>query len=373
MFELSVKTAGELLRHFICEGAVENIAAISSGHINDTFFVKCRSDNDHYRKYILQRINRNVFRDPVGVMKNIEAVTAWIRDKINLEGGDPDRETLHFYQSDQGSLLYMAGDDCWRLYDYIDRASCYDRVSDKHLFMEGGAAFGRFNRRLQGYPAESLNITIPFFHDTEKRQMDLKKSTELDGACRRDKAKSELVKAEELSWLAAWVRDHDPVKKLPIRVTHNDTKFNNVMIDDETGKGLCVLDLDTIMPGLIMNDFGDAIRSGASTAKEDESDLSKISCDMALFESFTNGFLRECGSILTREEVDSLAAGALIMTYESGIRFLTDYLDGDIYFKVSYAEQNLIRARNQFALVADMLKKKDQMNEIVYKCIGRVD
>ena len=228
-------------------------------------------------------------------------------------------------------------------------------------------AFGRFQGLLADYPAETLHETIQDFHNTVKRLDTFKKAVEADGCGRAAQVQEEIQFVLDREALAHKLCDMQAEGKLPLRVTHNDTKLNNIMIDDETRKAICVIDLDTVMPGLSVNDFGDSIRFGASTGAEDEPDLSKVSCSMELFELYTKGFVEGCKGSLTEEELDMLPVGAMTMTYECGMRFLTDYLEGDHYFKIHREGHNLDRCRTQFKLVKDMEEKWNQMNEIVNK------
>ena len=234
-------------------------------------------------------------------------------------------------------------------------------------FYESAVAFGKFQEMLADYPAETLHETIKDFHDTKKRFQTLKNAIEKDSRHRAASVKEEIAFAFQHEYLANVFGELLAKGEVPLRVTHNDTKLNNVMIDLETGRGICVVDLDTVMPGLAMNDFGDSIRFGASTALEDEKDLSKVSCDMKLYEIYVKGFLESCGDKLSAKEIEMLPMGAKVMTYECGIRFLTDYLEGDHYFKIDREEHNLDRCRTQFKLVADMEQKWDTMQTIVKK------
>lgn len=338
-----------------------------SGHINDTFLVKTKADDGEHA-YILQRMNHEIFKKPFELIENISGVTKHLRKKIEEKGGDVTRETLNLIPVKKGGVCYEDSIGCyWRLYDFIAGATCFDLVEKPEHFYQSGAAFGAFQNLLADYPASTLHETIVAFHNTEKRFETFKQAVK-DDVCGRAAS----VKAE-IDFVLAREEDTKVCNKLiaagelPIRVTHNDTKLNNVMIDDKTGKGLCVLDLDTVMPGLSMNDFGDSIRFGASTAKEDEQDLDKVWMDINLFDVYTKGFMSECGKALTEKEIEMLPFGAKIMTFECGMRFLTDYLQGDVYFKTHRDGHNLDRCRTQFKLVADMEKKWDEMAAVVKK------
>lgn len=255
----------------------------------------------------------------------------------------------------------------WRAYKFITGATSYDAVETPEDFYQSAVSFGNFQRLLAEYPAETLHETIEGFHDTKARFAVFKKAVEEDACGRAASVQKEIDFVLAHEDVANVFGDMLAKGELPLRVTHNDTKLNNIMIDDETRKGICVIDLDTVMPGLAMNDFGDSIRFGASTAAEDEQDLSKVSCDMGLFEIYTKGYIEGCGGRLTEKEIEMLPMGAKVMTFECGMRFLTDYLEGDHYFKIHREGHNLDRCRTQFKLVEDMEAKWDTMQEIVKK------
>ena len=367
MAEIARERLWAAARNFQYEGKVTEIYPYGNGHINDTFLLELQTEAGR-EKRILQRINKHVFPKPEEVMENIMNVTTYLNKKICENGGDPWRETLNVVPALDGKVYYQDGEgDFWRSYLFITDAACYDKVETPRDFYESAYSFGRFQNLLADYPAETLHETIAKFHDTRARFAAFKKAVEEDTAGRASEVQAEIQ----------FVLDHEDVAncfselldkgELPLRVTHNDTKLNNIMIDNETRKGICVIDLDTVMPGLAMNDFGDSIRFGASTAAEDEKDLTKVSCDMGLFEIYTKGFLEGCGGKLTKREIELLPMGAKTMTYECGMSFLTDYLQGDIYFKIHRPEHNLDRCRTQFKLVADMEEKWETMKGIAQK------
>ena len=325
------------------------------GHINSTLKIT----TDTGREYILQKINKYVFKDPVKVMANASAVTNFLHKRLD----DP-RGALHFIPTLQGLYYHRDSDgEFWRMYDFVG-GFCMDTPDSDADFYESALAFGRFQHLLSDFPADTLYETIPNFHNTPDRFLQLKDSIKSDNMGRAAGAQEEITFALSLEEKGSTLQRMLDSKELPLRVTHNDTKLNNVLLDKATRKSLCVLDLDTVMPGLSAYDFGDSIRFGAATAAEDEPDPSKMKLDLHLFEVYTRGFL-EAAPSLTEKEVEVLPWGALIMTIEVGIRFLKDYLDGDIYFKTAYENHNLVRARTQLALAADMLAKWDDMNEIV--------
>lgn len=357
----------EVIENFQFEGEYTEGIPYGSGHINDTFRVTFQHKGET-KRYILQRMNNQIFLNPEELMENVVGVTSWLRKKIVENGGEPERETLNLVPAKDGKAFYKDSEgEYWRVYLFIEGAKTYDLVENQEDFYQSAVAFGRFQGLLADYPAETLHETIQDFHNTVKRLDTFKKVVEADGCGRAAQVQEEIQFVLDREALAHKLCDMQAEGKLPLRVTHNDTKLNNIMIDDETRKAICVIDLDTVMPGLSVNDFGDSIRFGASTGAEDEPDLSKVSCSMELFELYTKGFVEGCKGSLTEEELDMLPVGAMTMTYECGMRFLTDYLEGDHYFKIHREGHNLDRCRTQFKLVKDMEEKWNQMNEIVNK------
>ncbi len=368
MIKVTPKQMEEVISHFQYEGDLFSQEPYGSGHINDTYLLVFKTGTGSERKVILQRMNKDVFERPVELMENIVGVTSYLRERIIENGGDPERETLNVLPALDGKLYYLDSEgDYWRSYKFIDKATSYDQVEDPRDFYQSAVAFGSFQRLLAEYPAETLHETIKGFHDTKSRFAVFKKVVEEDVMGRAEEVQEEIQFVLDREEIADYFCDLLEQGALPLRVTHNDTKLNNIMIDDETGKGICVIDLDTVMPGLAMNDFGDSIRFGASTAAEDEQDLSKVSCSMELFEQYAKGFIEGCGGKLTHREIELMPMGAKTMTFECGMRFLTDYLQGDIYFKIHREKHNLDRCRTQFKLVEDMEQKWYTMQEIVKK------
>ena len=332
------------------------------GHINHTYKI----GTDTGREYILQKINKYVFKDPVKVMINASAVTNHIRKKVD----DP-RMVLHFIPTLRGKYCYRDSDgEFWRMYDFVG-GFCLDTPDSNEDFYQSALAFGRFQHLLSDFPADKLYETIPEFHNTIDRYRQLKDSIKYDNVGRVAEAQKEIAFALAQEERCSILQHMRETGEIPLRITHNDTKLNNVLLDKKTRKSLCVLDLDTVMPGLSAFDFGDSIRFGAATAAEDEKDLSKMEMDLHLFEIYTRGFL-EAATNLTEAEIQALPMGAYTMTLECASRFLKDYLDGDVYFKVDYPDHNLVRARTQIKLVADMEKKMDQMNAIVARVAAEI-
>lgn len=320
--EIERRVLEEAAAAFALDGPVKSVRRYGSGHINDTFRLECA------RPYILQRMNRQVFKNLPALMKNIEGVTTFLRKEILQNGGDPDRETLNLVRTHDGGVCYtdsQGGD--WRVYLFIEQATCYDQVEKPEDFYQSGKAFGNFQKLLARYPARELNETIPDFHNTPKRFQDFKRAVEMDVCGRRASVEAEIRFLMDREKDMGLAQDLLEDGSLPLRVTHNDTKLNNIMIDDRTGQALCIIDLDTVMPGLSIFDFGDSIRFGANTAQEDERDLSKVSLSLPLFEVYSKGFLEGCAGSLTSLEVEMLPQGARLMTLECGMRFLADYLE----------------------------------------------
>ena len=337
------------------------------GHINDTFCVICQPQDGDCIRFILQGLSSAAFPHPEELMENMVGITSYLRDKIVANGGDPLRETLSLVKTKDGKDFYT---DCngkvWRLTPFIENTDCYQKATPE-LFEASARAFGRFQYMLQGYPADTLHEPIARFHDTENRFEKFVAALEADKLGRAKDVAPEiqfvLDRKADCSVAMQALREG----KLPLRVTHNDTKLNNILIDRATGEGICVIDLDTTMPGLSINDFGDSIRFGANHSAEDEKDLSKVNFDIELYEAYTRGFLAGAQGSLTPAELEYLPWGAKLMTLECGIRFLTDYLDGDNYFRIHYPEQNLDRCRTQFKLVADMESQFQAMHDVVSK------
>lgn len=355
------------VERFAFEGKFLLIEEFGDGHINDTYRLTYETELGKVR-YILQHMNRIVFSDPVGVMENIMGVTGFLKKKIKEYGGDPMRETLTVIPAKDGKPYCVDPDgEYWRAYVFISDTNCYNLAPNTEIFYESAYTFGNFQSMLSDYPAETLHETIVNFHNTKARFAAFKKAVEEDAMGRAAQVQNEIQFVLDREADAVYFTELQAKGELPVRVTHNDTKLNNILLDSATDKGLCVIDLDTVMPGLAMNDFGDSIRSGASTAEEDEQDLSKVSCDMELFDIYTKGFIDGCHGKLTEKEIELLPMGAKVMTYECGMRFLADYLQGDVYFKIHSEGQNLDRARTQFKLVADMEDKWQIMQEIVKK------
>lgn len=368
MKEIEASALKNIIEAFPFNGELTSIESTDTGLINSTYMLTFSDGNQDFQ-YVLQKINTNVFKKPDELMSNIMNVTGFLRNKINLSGGNAARETLTFLYTKDNSPYYLdENGGCWRSYIYISKCYTCDKIDSEVKAFRSGKAFGKFQRMLSDYPAANLFETIPHFHDTPSRYSDLKNAVDENLSGRLQKIQAELSFALDREKDASKLVDLAAEGKIPMRVTHNDTKINNVLFDSITNEAICVIDLDTIMPGLSLYDFGDSIRSGAVTSDENEQDLNKYGLDINLFKSYTEGFLSEAGHALNEEEIANLAFSAKLMTLECGVRFLTDYLNGDTYFKTEYPEHNLVRCRTQFKLVEDIEKHMDEMN----KCVNEI-
>lgn len=339
-------------------GEVQSAEHFGNGHINDTYLVQTKNQ----KRYILQRINTRTFQDVEGLMENIHLVTGHIGRKVAQTGGDVQRESMSLIPSDRGLWYHKDNQgDCWRMFTYIEGSICLQKARNEQDLYECAAAFGKFQRQLEDFDAEQLSETIPHFHDTPKRLRDFEQAVQQDLLGRAQSVQREIEfvcsRKEDCAVMVGMLADG----KLPLRVTHNDTKLNNVLLDSTTMQGLCVIDLDTVMPGLAANDFGDTVRFGANDCREDEQDQSRVHFLLPLYQVCVQGFLSQAGPALTEQEILTLPWGARLMTLECGIRFLTDYLQGDTYFKIEREQHNLDRARTQFTLVEQMEQQWQQM------------
>ena len=350
----------DILKQFAVEAAVE---PYGNGHINDTYCLRSS-------RCILQRINTGIFKNPDELMENIENVTAFLRKKIQEAGGDPERETLTVLKTVDGKNCYRYDEDnVFRMYLFVENTKSIENSKTPEDLCEAGVGFGHFQKMLADYPADTLHESIRDFHHTPKRVEALREAIREDRAGRAESVQAEIDFAlEQAVWADTVIRGIED-GRIPLRVTHNDTKINNILFDRESGKAVCVIDLDTVMPGSMLYDFGDALRMGGSTAAEDETDLEKVWFDEKAFEAFAKGYLSEVRETLTETELKLLPFSVKLMTYECGIRFLTDYLNGDTYFKIHREHHNLDRARNQFKLVEDIAAKEAELMELVSRMV----
>ncbi len=360
------KKLSEVFGHFSCKGTFESGVPFGSGHIHDTY--KVTTEEKDQPNYILQRINTHIFRDVEELQNNIFQVTTHIRKKLAaIPGSDPDRETLTIIPARNGKLYHRDDEGkYWRVYLFIERHKSYDRVETPEQAYQGGRAIGRFEKLIAGLDPSGIYEVLPGFHDMELRLDNFHKALEKDpenrAAAIPEDIRFVLDRAEEMKT----IKKLGQAGKIPLRITHNDTKFNNVLLD-ENDKSLCVIDLDTVMPGYIHYDFGDAIRTTANSSFEDETDLSKVFVRLDLYEAFARGFMEEVREELNDTEIDHLPFSARMLTFIIGLRFLTDYLDGDHYFKIHHPGHNLERARTQFKLVSSMEEHREEMEEIINK------
>ena len=348
----------EVLAAYGKKGPFVSCDPYGNGHINDTFLTVAENG----KRYILQRINHMIFTRPDQIMENILRVTTHIRKKVEAEGLDAERCTLSVVMTNDGDSFYKDSiGSYWRMYDFCEHTVAKEKVSCKKEFTDCAEAFGKFQGQLADFDASVLHEAIQNFHNTPVRYENLMKAVKNDVCGRAASVQKEIQFAMERAEFVKILENARADGSLPLRVTHNDTKLNNILFDADTQLPVCVIDLDTVMPGYSVNDFGDSIRFGANTAAEDETDLSKVSLDLDLYHAYAEGFLKGAEGRLTDTEIDLMPIGARMMTLECGLRFLTDYLEGDTYFRIAHPNHNLDRCRCQFALVADMEAKEEQM------------
>ena len=342
---------------FLIQGEVTDIAPYGEGHINSTFLVKTTKKN-----YILQKINTTVFKKPENVMNNIVLVTEFIANKGKL--------SLTVVRTKDNEPMLRTDDGCYRVYDFIEDSVTYQKAESIEIFKNAGYSFGEFQNALSEFDASLLYETIERFHDTPKRFNDFKIALENNKSGRKDTCQDEINFVLERENTYGEIVKALEEKRIPLRVTHNDTKLNNILMDGETKKGKAVIDLDTVMPGSMLYDFGDSIRFGASTAAEDEKDLSKVNFDINLYRAYAEGFLGAVKDSITEGEKKLVSYSAYLMTMECGMRFLADYIDGDTYFATKYPEHNLVRCRTQFKLAKEMQSQMDEMDKIVEEILA---
>ena len=364
----NIKVIKSICRQFNIDGKLIWVDPIMYGHINSTYEAKFDCGLDHYRKYIIQKINKEVFKKPEEVMENIFNVTRYIINNAIERGENAKTIALHFKLTTDGKQFYIDEDgQYWRCYRFIDKSVTYQSTQNPKILEQTGKAFGRFQNELRDFDATILHETIRDFHNTLKRYEQLEQAIKDDIALRKTYVQKEINEYLALKDKALQMHYMVTRNELPLRVTHNDTKCNNVLFDEATDDYLTVIDLDTVMPGLVGYDFGDAVRFAANTAEEDEADMANVRLDLRKFEAFTKGFLSEVKDSLTDKEKETLVLGAITMTIECGTRFLADYLNGDVYFRVDKINQNFNRARCQLKLAQDMIEKEEKMNMIVRK------
>lgn len=358
-----LETFSQLAEIFQLNGTVTDYSVISNGNINNTYDVTVEIEGTP-RHFVFQKVNIYVFKNPKRIMKNIAKITHHIADKLEEQGKDRDG-VMHFATRENGKNYYTENQGFWRISEYVPGSVTFNSCEDLEKLESAGKAFGEFQTMLSDFDATELYETIPNFHNTRSRIAVFLRHVNEDPCGRVDEVPEEIEKIKKLKPLAIRLNELVDSDELPLRVTHNDTKINNVLFDKITGNAKTVIDLDTVMPGLVAHDFGDAIRFAANSAAEDEKDLSFVSLDMARFEAFAKGFIPQIAHTMTKTEIETLALGAFTMTVELAVRFLDDYITGDQYFKTKYRGHNLVRAKCQLHLAEDMLARMDEMNAIV--------
>ena len=365
---MTLEKFSELAKIFMLEGKIKSFGLISNGNINTTYDVVI-SDGENEKRYVFQKLNIFVFKSPKRIMTNIENITTHIAEKLEAEGKSRDC-VMHFAHTESGKNYFMDEQGFWRVSEFVPNTETFNSCEDLDKLRSAGKAFGEFQTMLSDFDATALYETIPNFHNTRSRIAVFMRHVNEDPCGRVEEVTEEIEKIKAFRSLAIQLNELIDSQELPLRVTHNDTKINNVLFDKTTGEAKTVIDLDTVMPGLVAHDFGDAVRFAANTAAEDEPDLSKVSLDINRFRAFAEGFIPEISSTLTPIEIKTMALGAFTMTVELAVRFLDDYISGDRYFKTLYRGHNLVRARCQLRLAEDMFAHMDDMNNIISDISG---
>lgn len=365
MIDQTLTLLQKVSQNYNLPGHISEFNLCTSGHINGTYFVKFAINENTFEDYIFQKINTYVFKDPLKVMHNINEITQYLRANADKTKTNCDIRT--YLDTIEGNNYTLEDGDYWRVCSFIKNSVTYDFVENSKVLYNAGYAFGSFQSMLSDFPMEKLYDTIPDFHNTKKRMDAFFDIAALDPMNRAESVKEDIAFFEKYRALASKLVELQEKGDLPLRVTHNDTKYNNILMDKDTCEPLCVIDLDTVMPGLVAYDFGDAIRFAANTAAEDETDLTKVGLNMAHYEEFTRGFIKAVKSFLTKNEVENMALGAVVITIELASRFLADHINGDKYFRIHRENHNLDRARCQIKLAEDMLQRYDEMCSIIKK------
>ena len=355
----------KVAKQFIIQGDIIEIKAIKRGYINSTYKVETRSVHNHIHKYILQRINTNVFPDVDALMSNFRLTTKQLSKNLEMPGCHRRGTAQELRPTTDGKPYFQDESGCWRMMTYFDGVYSLDIPDSPEVFYYTGVSFGRFIKAMSPIDINDVKVVIPNFHNTLSRYRDLEKAISRNASGRAGEV------AEEIAFIRARADGFGRISealesgKIPTRICHNDCNLNNILFDKETHLPVTIIDLDTVMPSSPLYDFGDSMRIGTNTAKDDEKDLSKVSCNLELYEKYARGYLEACGDILTKEELELLPYAALIITAEDGIRFLADHIDGDTYYQIDYEGQNLDRARTQLRLLSDMEKKLPQIKKIL--------
>ena len=356
-----------IAEHFSIRGNITSIEFINKGYINCTYKVETLSENNHVHQYILQKINTNVFPDVDALMNNFKLTTEHLRMNMQMPGVHS-RGSVQMLRLTKDGELYLKDDSgAWRMMTYFDHVYSLDIPDSPDVFYHAGVSFGRFIKALQAADVGKFKEVIPNFHNTASRYRDLESAISLDPVGRVADVAEEIAFIRARADMFGKIAEALESGKIPTRICHNDCNLNNILFDEKTHLPVAIIDLDTVMPSSPLYDFGDSMRIGTNTAKDDEKDLDKVSCDLHLYERYAKGYLEACGDVLTKEELELLPYAALIITSEDGIRFLMDYINGDTYYKISYPEQNLDRSRTQLKLLADMEKKLPDIKRILQK------
>ena len=360
-----------ILNNYNINGELLSIEQNNSGNINKSYIATFKQD-EIIKKYLIQKINTNVFPEPYKLISNIEKVTSFIK-KEQLKHNDKKHKTLEIIKTKKNELLCVVGEDkeYYRIYDFIDNAIAYNYSTDYDIVRKTGEAFGNFQKVLSDYPMNQLEETIKDFHNTKKRLLKLYSDIKIDSKNRALEVAEQIVFILKREDICDKIIEKLQTGTIPLRVTHNDTKVNNVLMNKETKDYIAVIDLDTVMAGSLLFDYGDGIRSTASNAKEDEIDLNKVYLNLELFKAYTDGFMSEVIDIITEEELELMAESIKIITLELGIRFLNDYINGDTYFKIDYEKHNLDRAINQLALVSNIEDNFEYINSYIYESYNK--
>jgi hypothetical protein len=361
-------TLSELAAIFCLPGEIKKLSIINNGNINASYDVTMEHLGEEHR-YVFQKLNMYVFKNPKRIMSNIEKITTHIADKLEADGKSRDL-VMHFAHRENGQNYFVDEQGFWRISEYVPNSVTYNECDDLDRLRSAGKAFGDFQVMLSDFDANELYETIPNFHNTRSRIAVLMRHVNEDPCGRVEEVGEEIEQIKKFKTLAVRFNELIDSQEIPFRVTHNDTKINNVLFDKDTGEAKTVIDLDTVMPGLVAHDFGDAIRFAANTAAEDEKDLSKVSLDINRFRAFAEGFIPVLSSSLSPIEIRTMALGAFVMTVEVAVRFLDDYITGDQYFKTLYRGHNLVRARCQLKLASEMLDRMGEMNKIISDIAG---
>ena len=361
------KSINLTINHFFGKNHLAELSICNTGHINHTYFLQING-GEQPGHYVLQKLNANIFKNPEQVMENIVKVTSHLKNKYEQQGIDPSRRVLNLVPTIKGDKwLVNENNDVWRTYVFIENASTYDVAQSTEQSYQAAKAFGEFSSLLNDLPIDQLHETIPDFHNTPKRFEQFEQALSTAPSERIDMAKKEIDFVNSRKKITSILIDCVAEGTIEERIAHNDTKLNNVMIDDNSQEGICVIDLDIVMPGIALYDFGDCVRTATPTGKEDEQNLDLIEMDIKMFDALVHGYLESAKKTLSPKEIELLAFSGKLITYEIGLRFLADYLNGDIYFQTHRENHNLDRARVQFKLVQSMEKQEKEMNEIVRK------